>query len=90
MMQDYIFGIGNFALTIILIPSLLSNKKPHWATSLFTSLLLYLFAYCYFKLDFIWAVVAELVSATTWMILFIQSIILWRTHVHWNDENIGY
>ena len=90
MMQDYIFGIGNFIFAALLIPSILSKAKPHWATSLFTSLLLYLFAYCFFTLDLLWAMVAGLTSATAWMILFIQSIVSWREYVQWKDENIGY
>uniref|UniRef100_A0A6M3L6B2 Uncharacterized protein n=1 Tax=viral metagenome TaxID=1070528 RepID=A0A6M3L6B2_9ZZZZ len=90
MWQDYVFMAGNFAFTLLLIPSILSKHKPHWTTSLFTSLLLYLFAYCFFTLDLMWATVAGLTSATAWMILFIQSTIAWREYVQWEDENIGY
>jgi len=75
MWQDYIFSIGNFAFAVMLIPSLISDKKPHWLTSLFTSLLLYLFSYCFLTLKLSLTFIAMLVSASCWMILFIQSVI---------------
>jgi len=75
MWQDYIFSIGNFAFAAMLIPSLISDKKPHWFTSLFTSLLLYLFSYCFLTLKLNLTFIALLISASCWMSLFIQSAI---------------
>ena len=73
--QDYVFSTGNFAFAAMLIPSLISDKKPHWFTSLFTSLLLYLFSYCFLTLKLSLTFIALLVSASCWMALFIQSMI---------------
>ena len=73
--QDYVFSMGNFAFAAMLIPSLISDKKPHWLISLFTSLLLYLFSYCFLTLKLGLTFIALLISASCWMALFIQSMI---------------
>jgi len=74
MWQDYVFSIGNVLFSIMLISSLLTSAKPHWLTSALTSALLFLFGYCFSTLNLKLAMVASFITATAWMILFIQSM----------------
>ena len=74
MWQDVVLMIVGFFFLVALFPSLFSEAKPHWGSSLLTSLLLGISVVCYATLDLwlaAWATGSTLVG---WVILLVQSL----------------
>ena len=72
MWQDIVIFIGQFLLAVALIPSILSDKKPSWSTSLLTAIVLSVFAVCFYTLKLYGAMIAVLLGVLTWVILLVQ------------------
>lgn len=72
--QDYILVIGNFLLSIALIPSLISPDKPHWHTSLLTTVVCMAFCLVYAALELDLALISGIIVTAMWLALFLQAI----------------
>jgi len=72
--QDYILAIGSFLLSIALIPSLISPNKPHWHTSLLTTVVLAAFCLVYATLEMDLALISGIIVTAMWLALFLQVI----------------
>jgi hypothetical protein len=71
--QDLVLGAGGIVLGIALIPSLLSEDKPHIGTSLLTSLVLATFAMAYATLELYFAGTVAAITAFGWALLAQQA-----------------
>lgn len=70
--QDKVFSVGEVVFLTGLIPSLLSNQKPAWTTSIATAIMLYAFmvVHASYKL---WVTFSlTFVTATIWLALGLQ------------------
>lgn len=74
MWQDYVFLAGGIIFIFALFPSLFSKDKPNWMTSISTSFFLYCYATAFFSLNLKYAAITTVVTATIWLILYIQKI----------------
>jgi hypothetical protein len=73
--QELIFTLGGFAFFVALLPSIFSEHKPAFTTSLMTASFLTLFVVAFATLDLWWSAVAQSLGAAAWWVLTIQS---WR------------
>jgi hypothetical protein len=73
MIQDLIFSLGGIIFMVALIPSLVSENKPNYKTSILTSIVLYTFSITYISLDLTYSSIVSFITATLWLILFYQS-----------------
>jgi len=72
--QDYVLAIGNWLFAIALIPTIIGKDKPAFSTSIMTSVILTIFAFCYFSLGLKWGAMAMGFGALAWWILTIQRL----------------
>jgi hypothetical protein len=70
--QDWVFSIGAIVLNISLLPSIFSNDKPAWTTSIITAIVSYVVSAVFFSLNLYLSTVIIFISATLWLILFLQ------------------
>ena len=73
--QDLVIGIGNWIFVLALIPSIVSRKKPALATSIMTVIVVTVFVYCFFTLEFYHSMISLLAVGTCWWILFFQVVL---------------
>ncbi|HSX19429.1 MAG TPA: hypothetical protein VLE91_04870 [Candidatus Saccharimonadales bacterium] len=80
--QDLVFSVGGWILAIFLIPTIRGKQKPELATSLITSIILFIFVISYFSLGLKMGALATLASATCWGILAYQRFVNDRKSRH--------
>lgn len=77
MWQDYLVAISQIILAVSLLPTVFSkNEKPPLATSLPTSLALFMMAYSLFFLKVYISAVLTFFNATLWLLIAYQSYLL--------------
>jgi hypothetical protein len=74
-LSEAIFICGGFILSISLLPSVWSDNKPHWKTSLLSGLVLASFTINYLILNFYFAAATGFAQTILWGALFIQVIL---------------
>ncbi|HLC87573.1 MAG TPA: hypothetical protein VJG66_00770 [Patescibacteria group bacterium] len=74
--QDIVLGGAQIFFAISLLPSVFSKDKPALATSIMTSLTLYVICYVNFTLNLYGASAGLFIVATLWGILAIQKHII--------------
>lgn len=72
--QDYVMGVINIVFIISLIPTLMHDEKPHWATALMTAVALYVMAGTLLTLNLWFTPFTTAVTGTEWFVLFVQSL----------------
>jgi len=70
--QEVVFAIGGFAFFMALLPSIFSNNKPAFSTSLMTASFLTTFVLAFATLDLWWSAAAQALGAAGWWVLAIQ------------------
>jgi membrane glycosyltransferase len=73
--QDIVLAVGQLALAIALVPTVLSHHKPALWTSTITSAVLVLFAVTYASLSLWYATFTTSLAAAMWIILAAQKIL---------------
>ncbi len=73
--QDIVISLGQWAMTIALIPSLLGRHKPAVSSSIMTGSLIAMFGFTYGTLGLWSSVISSGVCAIAWYILAWQG---WR------------
>lgn len=76
--QDMVLTGAQLFFAVSLLPSIFSKDKPAFATSLMTSLMLYVICFVNFTLNLYGASLGLFVVATLWGILAIQKYLLNR------------
>lgn len=76
--QDIVLGGAQLFFAIALFPSILSQDKPAFATSLMNSVMLFVICYVNFTLALYGASLGLFIVATLWAILAIQKYLLNR------------
>jgi hypothetical protein len=71
--QDIVLGVGGFAFSIALLPTVLGKNKPAKTTSAMTSFFLWSFCSVYISYHLWLTLAAGMLSALTWTVIFIQS-----------------
>lgn len=72
--QDLVFGAGNLIFLAALLPSLMSENKPAFTTSLLTGSVLALYSFTYVTLDLWISVAASSALSAGWLVL------AWQKH----------
>ena len=70
--QDAVIAVGQFALTLALIPAIRDTSKPPLRTSLTTALILYVFAATFATLGLWLAVISSVLAGAAWTVLAAQ------------------
>ena len=70
--QDWIFSAGQIVFFLALLPSVLSQDKPHLYSSLLTGIILSIFTITFWTLELTWSSVTSGVVAATWLTLAYQ------------------
>lgn len=78
--QDLIISIVNIVFSISLVPQVIHGFKKKkalitFATSIPTFLGLYVLAFTFFTLNLYYSSVLSFITATLWLILFVQGLI---------------
>lgn len=73
--QDWIFMLGNFIFSGSLIPSVLSEMKPHPMTCALTGGVLILYAIAFATMKRWIPAVATLLTVAMWLILLVQGLL---------------
>lgn len=78
--QDIVVGICNLLLAYAIVPEVYHNfkrKKPSvtYQTSLITFLCLYIVCFAFISLKLFFAATVDFITATLWLVLFIQRIV---------------
>ena len=76
MWQDIVLTVGGIIFAVALVPSVFSKNKPSLWTSLSTALVLYVFVFVYFSLSLWFSAVTTFITASFWLTLYIQKLIL--------------
>jgi hypothetical protein len=71
--QELVFTTGGFVFFIALLPSIFSDNKPAFATSIITASFLTLFIFAFATLDLWWSAAAQALGALAWWVLTVQS-----------------
>jgi hypothetical protein len=73
--QDVLIGSEQVLFAVALVPSLLSERKPHAVTSALTGLTLLAFAVAYASLDLVYSAAAALLCGVLWLVLLLQVLL---------------
>jgi len=78
--QDLVISIVNIVFSISLVPQVIHGFKEKkalitFATSIPTFLGLYVLAFTFFTLDLYYSSILSFLTATLWLVLFIQGLI---------------
>lgn len=74
MWQDVVMTLGQFIFAVSLIPTILGNEKPAWSTCIMSSIVLTVYIPTLYSLGLYISVIATVLVAIGWWILFFQSI----------------
>ncbi len=74
MWQDYVMTIGQFTFAFSLIPTIMGKEKPAWTTCIMSSIVLTIYIPTLYTLGLYVSVIATVLVAIGWWILFFQSI----------------
>lgn len=74
MWQDIVMTIGQFVFAVALIPTIRAKEKPAWTTCLSTATVLSVYVPTLYSLELYISVIATVLVALCWWILFFQSI----------------
>ncbi|MBM2809256.1 MAG: hypothetical protein HW416_15 [Chloroflexi bacterium] len=72
--QDVVIGVGQWALSAALLPSLFSADKPALSSSLLTGSILLVFSAVFLTLDLWASALALCVTSVIWLVLAIQKL----------------
>jgi hypothetical protein len=78
MWQDFVLAAGSILFSVALIPSIASQNKPAWQSSLLTGTILAIFAIVYTTLHLWFSFASTLVTAGLWYVLLYQALKLSR------------
>jgi len=71
--QDIVFTIGSVIFIVSLFPSILDkHNKPARITSIFTSVVLFIFAFTQITLNLFISSILTFVMAVLWLVLYFQ------------------
>ena len=70
--QDVVISICGWAATFALVPSLIGKDKPALWSSVFTTIIVATFAFCYASLGLWTAAASTSVLSLAWLVLAIQ------------------
>ena len=70
--QDWVFSAGQIVFFLALLPSVLSQDKPHLYSSVLTGGILSLFTITFWTLDLFWSSITSGIVAATWFTLAYQ------------------
>lgn len=72
--QDLVLSAGTICFSIGLLPSIFSEHKPAWLTSLINGIALVGFVIAYISLELTFSAVTTSVTAALWFVLMAQSL----------------
>lgn len=71
--QDYVISVGQFIFALAVVPSLRSQSKPAFSTSLITAMGLSVFAFCFLTLHLTLSTLGTASTALAWWLLVYQT-----------------
>lgn len=74
MWQDIVMTIGQFVFAFSLIPTIIGKEKPAWTTCMLSAIVLTIYIPTLYTLGLYISVVATILVAIGWWILFFQSM----------------
>ncbi len=74
--QDIILTTGQVIFVIALFPSIFSNDKPAFSTSLMNAIVLYIMSLTYITLHLYGGAVGLFLTGTCWLILTVQKYLI--------------
>jgi hypothetical protein len=74
MWQDIVLMIGSFVCSAALMPTILSDTKPHAGTSTITAIVLIVFCICFATLGLWLTMIANAIACIAWVILLVQKL----------------
>jgi hypothetical protein len=75
MFADLVFTIGNIAMNVGIVPSILKNQPPGWFTCLTATVVLAFFSVGFVTLDLMGSAISVGIGAGLWGIMLIQRVI---------------
>jgi hypothetical protein len=75
MWQDTVLMIVSFLVSAALIPTILSDTKPHLTTSITTVLALIIVCICFATLGMWLTMTANIIACLAWIILLAQKLL---------------
>ena len=74
MWQEIAFSVGSVLFALALLPSVLSEHKPEWHTSLLTASVLTVYVVAFWTMQQPYAAGTGAVTAALWWTLFVQEV----------------
>ena len=73
MWQDVLVAVGSAIFSLVLLPSILTDRKPHPATSVLTCVVLGGFAITYASMGWVASTLSNALESALWGALFVQT-----------------
>jgi len=74
IIQDLVISVGSVGFSLALLPTVFSQNKPSWYTSLITSIILAAYIWSFATLGLTYSATTTTITCALWVILLYQKL----------------